>query len=51
MREAKVKLEGKRCSAKGGGGEAEGNECKVTKSRHSYKTNTYLLFNYIFDGS
>jgi len=33
MREAKAKLEGNGCSAigGGGGGESEGNECKVTK--------------------
>jgi len=30
MTEAKAKLEGKGCSAVGGGG-SEGNECKVTK--------------------
>jgi len=41
MRKAKAKLEGKGCSAKGGG-EAEGNECKVTKIQTNLQ-NKYIL--------
>jgi hypothetical protein len=43
MRTAKAKLEEKGCSAKGGGGgEAEGNECKVTKIQTNLQ-NKYIL--------